>query len=100
MRTKKGLLPKAVRKSLITFNTTSCSQLVGTEANYSELVMGDKKMEATYTCPYTCSKEKYVRRRKNTKMKELVGSSGFELFSERVDLFAHNFPRSYIHHQS
>lgn len=97
MRTKKGLLPKAVRKSLITFNTTSCSQLVGTEANYSELVMGDKKMEATYTC---LSKEKYVRRRKNTKMKELVGSSGFELFSESVDLFAHNFPRSYIHHQS
>lgn len=97
MRTRKGLLPKAVGKSLVTFNTTSCSQLVGTEANYSELVMGDKKMEATYTC---LSKEKYVRRRKNTKMKELVGSSGFELFSERVDLLAHNFPRSYIHHQS
>ena len=77
MRTKKGLLPKAVRKSLITFNTTLCSRLMGTEANHSELVMGDRKMEATYTC---LSKEKYVRRRKNTKMKELVGSSGLNYF--------------------
>lgn len=41
--------------------------------------MGDKKMEETYTY---LSIEKYIRRRKNTKMKELVGSSGLYFLRE------------------
>lgn len=77
MKTKQGLLPKAVKKSLITLNITLCSELVGTEADCSELMMGDKKMQTTYV---SLSTEKYVRRRKNTKMKELLGSSGLSYF--------------------
>lgn len=62
-------------------------------------MMGDKKMEVTYINLLT---ENYVRRRKNTKMKELAASSGSNYFQigEKSPLLSNNFPLSYGHHQS
>lgn len=65
-RDEKGLLPKALRKLLVTFNRHYAVNWWGQKPDSSELMMGDKKMEVTYINLLT---ENYVRRRKNTKNK-------------------------------
>ena len=96
MRSKKRLLPKAVRKLLLTFNTALCSELVEREANCSKLILGDKKTEANiYICPKRSTSEE--GKTQNESVSRIIR---LELFSDWVDPFSCNFPLSYSHHKS
>lgn len=97
-RDEKGLLPKALRKSLVTFNMHYAVNWWGQKPDSSELMMGDKKMEVTYINLLT---ENYVKRRQN-KMKELAACSGSNHFQigENRPFLSNNFPLSDSHHQS